>query len=250
MVTKRTVAGVNAIQRLEPAARRTFKTIVFESLYELIQDLEFPPGERLVEAELAERFGLSKTPVREALLMLEREGLVTAVPHTGATVTWLSLADYEQQLFILDALELPALELVLTRISSSRLKAVSQAVASMQEAQRAGRHDRYRALAVTMHHDLFAAVRYPRLSELIESVHRSLRRYAAVFIHQFDDNWSRDAKIALDRIERLSAGDAAGAAEAVRTGHADLFEFAARKVADRDPMVEPYVVRSPSPPRS
>src|SRR5690242_10506181 len=94
---------------------RTYKSAVYETLYELIQHLELPPGERLVEADLSTRFRVSKTPIREALLMLAKDGLVEVVPHVGATVSWLTLEDYEQNLFILDAIELPALRLVADR---------------------------------------------------------------------------------------------------------------------------------------
>ncbi len=174
--------------------------------------------------------------------MLERDRLVTAVPHTGATVTWLSLADYEQQLFILDALQLPALELIVQRTTPTQLEAVGRLIVAMLAARKAGRHERYLTLAMRMHQDLFASVNYPRLSELIESVFRSLRRYAVVFIHQFDDNWSRDARIAEARFERLRAGDPAGAAEAVRSGHAELLQFAIQRVKSGDPLVTRYVL--------
>jgi len=85
---------------LDTALKRTYTSTLIDVLYELIQNLELTPGTRLTEAALAKRFGVSKTPVREALMLLEREGLVTIVPHAGATVTWLTLEDYEQQLFI------------------------------------------------------------------------------------------------------------------------------------------------------
>src|SRR5262245_28925844 len=59
--------------RLQP---QTYKALVHERLERMVLELEFPPGTRLVEAELAERFGVSKTPIREAFLMLQAEGLV------------------------------------------------------------------------------------------------------------------------------------------------------------------------------
>ncbi|MDQ6672532.1 MAG: GntR family transcriptional regulator [Chloroflexota bacterium] len=221
---------------------RTYKTIVVDKLRDLIQELALPPGERLVEADLAARFAVSQTPIREALQLLERDGLVTLVPHTGATVTWLSLAQYEQELFIVDALELPALRLIVERITPSELRTYRQTVEAMQRAQL--RHDRraYRQLALRMHRELFAAARYPRLDDLIRDVNQRHRRYAEVFIYQFEENWQRDVAVSVDRMELLLRNDAEGAAEAVRRGHAALLEFATRQVVAQVPSVMRYVL--------
>ncbi len=83
----------------------------------MISELECCPGERLVEADLARLFGVSKTPVREAFLLLEADGLVELSPYMGARVTWMSIDAYEQQQFIFDALEQPALPRVAERLS-------------------------------------------------------------------------------------------------------------------------------------
>jgi len=77
---------VAAIEPLGPASRKTYKLEIYEGLHELIQTLGLPPGERLVEHELSVRFGVSKTPVREALLLLERERLPRPVPPPRRTV--------------------------------------------------------------------------------------------------------------------------------------------------------------------
>jgi DNA-binding GntR family transcriptional regulator len=60
------------------------KDLVYERLRESLIDLTFPPGEPLREAALVTRFGVSKTPIREALVRLEREGLVEIAPYRGA----------------------------------------------------------------------------------------------------------------------------------------------------------------------
>ena len=60
---------------------------VLDQLRAAIVDLEFEPGERLVERKLCERMGVSRTSVREALRHLEAEGLITTVPHRGPVVT-------------------------------------------------------------------------------------------------------------------------------------------------------------------
>ena len=62
---------------------------------EAILDETFKPGDRLVEDELAERFQVSRSPVREALLALEKEGTVTMSPYKGAIVRPLSAAEVQ-----------------------------------------------------------------------------------------------------------------------------------------------------------
>ena len=68
----------------------TQKLAVFDRLARMIVELELPPGTRLIEADLAARLNVSKTPIREALLLLESENLVENNPYQGATVTWLA----------------------------------------------------------------------------------------------------------------------------------------------------------------
>jgi DNA-binding GntR family transcriptional regulator len=222
-------------------ARKTYKTTIFESLHELIQNLELPPGERLVEADLATRFGVSKTPVREALLMLEKERLVTTVPHVGATVTWLSFPDYEQKLFILDALEQPTLQLIHERITRAELESCRQIVDRMGEAFEQRRESTYLGLVIQMHSQLFAAARYPQLTELVNSMQQSLRRYTKAFVRSYRDNWQRELETVQKRFAYLYAGDVPAAAAAVQQGHVALLDFARNRVAARDPNVIRYL---------
>jgi DNA-binding GntR family transcriptional regulator len=76
----------DAGQESEPAG-------ILERLRDLILTGEYGPDERLVEEQLAERLGVSRTPVRQALTMLEAEGLVEIAPHRGATVCSFSIED-------------------------------------------------------------------------------------------------------------------------------------------------------------
>lgn len=233
-----------AIAPLGKHARQTYKMAIYEVVYDLVQSLEIPPGERLVEADLAARFGVSKTPIREALLLLEKEGLVTTVPHVGATVTWLTLEDYEQRLFVLDALEQPALRLILERITSEELDRCSRLVASIREAYTAGDEPQYMPLVIQLHSELFGASRYPLLRQTIDQVQQSLRRYTAALVHPFPDTWQRELEIVTERFEHLARRDEARAADAVRRGHADLIAAARRRVDERDPAVMRYLAPS------
>ena len=87
-------------------------------LLQLRQDIvrnRWKPGERLPEPELCEAFGVSRTPMRDALKLLEAEGLVELRPHVGAVVTQPGLPDLEEKMQVLAALEQTAAALVATR---------------------------------------------------------------------------------------------------------------------------------------
>jgi DNA-binding GntR family transcriptional regulator len=85
--------GVFVGRVLRYAGRGVGSVGVLERLRALILTGEYGPDERLVEEQLAERLGVSRTPVRQALTMLEAEGLVEIAPNRGATVCSFSIAD-------------------------------------------------------------------------------------------------------------------------------------------------------------
>ncbi|MDI6895561.1 MAG: GntR family transcriptional regulator [Bacillota bacterium] len=78
--------------------RITAKHRAYESIKQGILNFVYKPGEFLTEAELARRIGLSRTPVREALLLLQAEGLVQLVPQKGAIVPPMAVRDVEEVL--------------------------------------------------------------------------------------------------------------------------------------------------------
>ena len=219
---------------------RTYKGAVFDALSRMIAELELPPGERLVEADLAARFDVSKTPIREAFLLLEAEGLVELAPYIGARVTWMSVGQWEEQLFIFDALEQPALPRVAERISRSEVATARRLVDRLHRYRAAGDSLRYNTMLWEIHRTLFASTGFPRLLQLILDAGRSNgRRYQRVFIHQFDDAWDIERDLIAGRVEGIASHDPAAAAQTVAEGHRRLIELA-RSRAD-DPRVLPYL---------
>jgi len=107
----------------EPRAG-TFQSDVYRSLKHSITHFEYRPGSRLLEDELSERFGVSRTPVREALGQLEREGLVVARPGQGRFVRDIALRDYEDVSKVRLALEDLAVAQACERASKEELTAL------------------------------------------------------------------------------------------------------------------------------
>lgn len=95
---------------------KPLREVIFNTLREAIIVGELKPGERLMEVQLAEKMGVSRTPVREAIRKLELEGLVEMLPRKGAHVADLSVKD------IMDVLEVRAtLDGLATRLSALRI---------------------------------------------------------------------------------------------------------------------------------
>jgi len=92
----------------------------------LIMESRIKPGERLVEPELARRLGVSRTPLREALLQLESEGFVVVNPRRGAVVSDLSATDAVETYQVKGALEALAARLACNRMSDESLQSLRQ----------------------------------------------------------------------------------------------------------------------------
>jgi DNA-binding GntR family transcriptional regulator len=200
----------------------TYSESVQEALFDAIVSLELPPGYRLVEAALAESFGMSKTPVREAIFGLVADNLAVVEPHRGASVSWLKFAEFEEIIFVLNALQIPALPLVVASISDAALRDTEQGIERMVAA-RDNADDREYAHAFYDHHRLlFEAAGYPKLLGTVNSVNRTHLRYHRVFVTAHADEWDQELDLIARRFERISARDADGAANLTqdfRAGH-------------------------------
>ncbi len=106
---------------------------VARNLTGLILQGEFEPGERLIEEQLSERFGVSRPPVREALRILSQDGLVTARPRRGYTVVTLTKADVEEIYSLRFSLERLAVELALPVADPEALAPLARAVDQMRD---------------------------------------------------------------------------------------------------------------------
>ena len=102
-------------------AYRTMKEIAYEAIREAILSGRFLPGQRLVADELAQEFGTSRMPIREALQRLENAGLVSITPHRGAVVSELSEQEIVEIYHIRAVLEGLAARLAAPHLAPRRL---------------------------------------------------------------------------------------------------------------------------------
>ena len=220
--------GSTVISRLD---LRTYKLAVYDALLEMIVALELPPGERLVESDLAGRLGVSKTPVREALALLEADGLVESTPYRGASVRWLSMNESEEQGYLVDALEMPAYPMVIERITKQELAAVGKVVDQLKRARKARERRRFSELAGEIHERLFACTGYPRLLALIHQVLGPVgRRYDAALVFPFEESWDLLRDMAVARYEAVRTRDLDTVVSTVREYRGRMQAFGRERV--------------------
>ena len=112
---------------------KPLRDVVFENLREAILEGQLKPGQRLMEVQLAEQLGVSRTPVREAIRKLELEGLVVMLPRKGAYVANMSLKDVIDALEVRASLEGLSASLAAERISDIDLKKLKRIAEEFKE---------------------------------------------------------------------------------------------------------------------
>jgi GntR family transcriptional regulator, rspAB operon transcriptional repressor len=109
----------------EPATR-LLREQIYAQLRADIVNCTLPPGAEIREGELALRFGVSKSPVRDALMHLQREGLVVTLPRQGYRVCSVSLADVDDMFHLRAALERACMERIVRHASDEQLKTLER----------------------------------------------------------------------------------------------------------------------------
>jgi DNA-binding GntR family transcriptional regulator len=157
---------------------------VAQELRRMIQAGELAAGERLRQTELAARFGVSTTPVREALTALEREGLIRYDAHRGAIVFPPTGDTIRENFEIRLALEPLATGLAAGRLTEEEFEALDDLAAALGTTvaqPAAGGLDRYEELDRAFHERIFVASGRPRLAEIIESLRDAFAAYAHLY---------------------------------------------------------------------
>jgi DNA-binding GntR family transcriptional regulator len=145
---------------------KTMPTSVADHVRAMILKRELLPGERLIQSELAERLGVSRTPVREALQKLAAEGLVTLSPYKGARVARLSVSHLEEIYHVRIAVESQLSYLAAQHITPEELDRMRALVEQMKEQLDAGELGNLLELNRQVNTILFYASRSKNLRDL------------------------------------------------------------------------------------
>lgn len=158
------------------------RDVVFNTLRQAILTGEMKPGERLMEIHLANRLGVSRTPIREAIRKLELEGLVIMIPRRGAEVAQITWKNLKDVLEVRRALDVLAIKLACERMRQEELVQLYQACDNFKEAT--GTQD-LRQIAkadVQLHDIIVASTRNDRLVQLVNNLAEQMYRYRFEYI--------------------------------------------------------------------
>ncbi|MFZ0449560.1 MAG: GntR family transcriptional regulator [Desulfatiglandaceae bacterium] len=194
---------------------KTIRQKVYEHLREAILNCEIKPGERLVETDLANRIGVSRTPVREALHTLEREGLVEALHRVGYVVRPISKDEVSELCGIRLALEGVALRWALQKAPSELTEVLRKNVILCQQRLDAGDVKAFVGLDAQFHDLISRVAGSKRLMEMTQRIRRSMLRYRIQSIYS-EDNVIRAITGHKAILEAIEKGDARAAQSALR----------------------------------
>lgn len=185
---------------------KPLRELVFESIREAIIGGQLPPGERLMEIQLAEEMGVSRTPVREAIRKLELEGLVVMIPRKGAYVSGLSMKDISDVFEIRSALEGLAAELASERITEEELENLERHLVRIAEGIEKGDITSVVEIDTDFHSMLYTASRNQRLGQIINNLREQIQRF-----RQTSLSYPGRMRVALEEhrriVEAISARD-------------------------------------------
>ncbi len=158
------------------------RDVVFNTLREAILKGELKPGERLMELQLAAKLGVSRTPIREAIRMLEQEGLAVTIPRKGAEVAKMTEKDMEDVLQIREALDELAAKIACEQISEEQLE---ELVATMHEFEESTKTDNVKKIAeadVKFHDIIYQSTGNPKLVNMLNNLREQMYRYRLEYI--------------------------------------------------------------------
>lgn len=160
------------------------RDVVFRTLRQAILRGELKPGERLMEIRLANQLGVSRTPIREAIRMLELDGLVIMVPRKGAQVAQITEKDLNDVLEVRLGLEELAVKLACERITEEELRSLYQASRSFEKLLETETDD-LQELAqadVAFHDVIYQATNNERLIQLLNNLREQMYRYRIEYL--------------------------------------------------------------------
>ena len=156
---------------VEPVRPPKLWEAVLERLRDAILSGELGPGTKLIETDLAERFGTSRGPVRQAIRELMGAGLVVELPRRGTVVSTMTARDLAEVYAIREALEIGAGKAAISRVSDSKLVALEVHLVAMEEAWRLGADYLVSALDdMAFHRGLIALAGNERMATMNEQV--------------------------------------------------------------------------------
>ena len=160
------------------------RDVVFNTLRQAILRGELKPGERLMEIQLANKLGVSRTPIREAIRKLELEGLVLMIPRKGAEVAEITEKNLMDVLEVRKALEELAAQLACERIHEEQIEELRVAAKEFELTLKTGDVTKIAEADVKFHDIIFAATDNQRLITMLSNLREQMYRFRVEYLKQ------------------------------------------------------------------
>ena len=158
------------------------RDVVFKTLRQGILTGELKPGERLMEIHLANKLGVSRTPIREAMRKLELEGLVTMIPRRGVKVAQITEKSMKDVLEVRKVLDRLSVELACERITEEEKTKLKEACLAFEVAVKEGDFAKIAKADVAFHDIIVSATRNMRLMQMVNNLAEQMYRYRFEYI--------------------------------------------------------------------
>ena len=202
--------------RLEPIKIDSYQPLretVCEVLREAIRNGTLEPGERLMEVQLAEELGISRTPVREAIRKLEQEGYVIMMPRRGTYVSSVSVSDIKEIFEIRSALESLSTGLAARRIEPDELEKLRALLAEIEGHIQSRDMDKIVETDIEFHGLLYRVSRNERLVAIIGNLKEQLARFRTLSM-SYPGRLQETLEEHRAMVEAIAAGDVEAARDA------------------------------------
>jgi len=223
----------------EPMARQ-----VTRALRQAIVSMKIAPGEMLSEQDLAQRFGVSRSPVREALIKLSEAGLVRVMPQRGTQVVKISRAAVEDARFIRLAVECAVVREAALKASPAMLAELNASLTRQRRAQRSTSSDDFMALDEEFHRLLAEAAGRPAAWRMIEDVKPQMDRVRYLDVKQATPRHLIVGQHAVI-VDAIKASDPVAAEKAMRQHLSEILRSLPELAAQYPDLFEPETEGAP-----
>lgn len=168
--------------KLEQDDFQPLRNVVFNTLRDAILRGDLQPGERLMEIHLAKKLGVSRTPVREAISMLEQEGLAVTYPRRGAQVARMTVKDLDDVLEIREVLDTLAASLACRNMNSDDINNLAAACTDFEKATRGNDIREVVRTDEAFHNVIYEASGNPRLRAILLNLKGQMYRFRFEYV--------------------------------------------------------------------
>ena len=158
------------------------RDVVFNTLRQAILRGELKPGERLMEIQLANKLGVSRAPIREAIRKLELEGLVLMIPRKGAEVAEITEKSLRDVLEVRRALEELSVQLACEKITKEEIRELERVAKEFQQVVKSSDITEIAEVDVRFHDIIYTATDNQKLIQLLNNLREQMYRYRVEYL--------------------------------------------------------------------